>query len=89
VDDLKLRNWAESNASRIAAKGYRVDAIAHGQGQESLNMDNALFVGTVTLWPSGECEVQFNSATSGDVLFLVPSVELDDLMSALDVQGVI
>ena len=89
MDDLKLRDWAESNASRLAANGYRVDAVAHGQGQESLNMDNSLFIGTVSLWPGGECEVQFNSATSGDVLFLIPSLTLDDLMSALEVRGVI
>lgn len=91
MEAAKLRHWMEANSARLRSKGYALTFKDHEQGQASLDLDSTEFMGTISCWPNGPCEVQFNSTRSGDVLFLLPEIELegDHLIKALEQHRVI
>lgn len=82
-----LKRWADANAERLRAQGFDVTLKVHQQGQESLDLDSAHIVGTICRWPCGRCELQINSAVSGEVIALLPDIQLKDLMALLQSHG--
>lgn len=86
-----LKDWTEINQNRLISFGYRLNYRKYEQGHESLDLDSDNFIGTITCWINGECEMQFNSAKSGDVMFIVTGVDLlsDILIKSMEERGLI
>lgn len=72
-----LKDWMEANDARLRSSGYSMTFKDYPQGQTSLDLDSAESMGRITCWPNGKCELQFHSTQTGDVLFIIPEVELD------------
>jgi hypothetical protein len=75
--NVTLKDWMEANDARLRSFGYSMTFKDYPQGQTSLDLDSAEFMARITCWPNGKCELQFHSTQTGDVLFLIPEVELD------------
>jgi hypothetical protein len=91
MENATLKYWLETNGERLRSLGYSMTLKDYAQGQTSLDLDSAEFMGRITCWPNGKCEIQFHSTRTGDVIFIIPEVELkgENLIKALEEQRVI
>ncbi len=66
-----LRNVLEFHGDLISSHGIVLSFKDENiNGSYSVNMDSSKYVGTVTYWPETQFEFQFNSCSSGEVVFL-------------------
>lgn len=66
-----LKDVLEAKSELLKHCGIKVSfANAPQQGSYSANLDSNKYVGTITYWPKGRFEFQFNSCESGEVVVL-------------------
>ena len=66
-----LKNVLDAQSDLIASRGIALSFKDESvDGSYSVNMDSQQYVGTVVYWPETQFEFQFNSCSSGEVVFL-------------------
>ena len=77
-------------------RGFRVSLSLLRPESFSANFDGAAYVGTLTCWSNGQCEMQFNSCKSGAVVVLETeqvfteiqlSRFIDEMIGRLEIQS--
>lgn len=86
-----LKVWMEANSQRLCSSGYALGFIEYEQGQTAVDLDSSEFIGRITCWKNGQCEVHFLSSRSGADLFIIPEIGLegDTMIRALEDHGVL
>jgi hypothetical protein len=86
-----LNDWLNQVGPGLEATGFTLQYVNHGQGQSSLQIDNADVVGTITYWPPDLFEFQFNRTGDGQVI-AIETVRLGgvgDITKRLELLGIL
>jgi uncharacterized protein (DUF2147 family) len=67
-----LRNWAESQSAAIAARGIHMEITVGSTTVNPamrLDLDSTQFMGRITYWESGECELEVIDIDTGKTMY--------------------